>query len=111
MRPIKFRGRDIDTGKFVYGNLLSTVFGTYIYDARGITFNPCDCCMVESKSVAQFVGLDADGREVYEGDVLTFEHDGKCYEYTAGLQPFARNDDGLVHYKFDSLQLKEEKKP
>lgn len=100
MRPIKFRGKRVNNGEFIYGQLTHVHPKFYVGGRE-----------VKPESVAQLVGYDCDGREVYEGDVLTFEHDGKHYEYTAGLQPFARNDDGLVHYKFDSLQLKEEKKP
>lgn len=121
MRPIKFRGRiakdhveNWKHGEIIYGSLMvfadDPIAGCthWIIDEKS---KPYRNYPVDEDSIAQLVGYDKDGKEVYEGDVLTFEYDGKHYEYTAGLQPFARNDDGLVHYKFDSLKLKEAHKP
>lgn len=59
-RPIKFRGKRVDTGEFVYGDVAHTEVGVLI----GAGFE------VEPKSVKQLVGYDADGREVYEGDIV-----------------------------------------
>lgn len=63
--PIKFRGKDILNGNVLYGDLLHAKnellileFGTKV--ARTVAKN----------SVAQLVGYDAEGKEVYEGDTL-----------------------------------------
>ena len=67
-RPIKFRGKRAN-GEFVYGSYCREVYcdiGTLhvIIDKHGEEFN------VYSESVAQLVGFDCDGNEVYEGDVF-----------------------------------------
>jgi len=70
MRPIKFRGRN-DSGKFVYGDL------THVAGMISI-----GGWHVDRKSVAQLVGYDKDGNELYEGDILVDELE---QEYTAEI--------------------------
>ena len=68
MRPIKFRGRDIETGEYVYAELgqvseeINPGYLTFLSDDGFYT--------VETDTVAQLVGYDANGNEVYEGDTL-----------------------------------------
>ena len=62
-RQIKFRGRDINTGEFVFGDLAHTEVGVLIGAHE-----------VDPESVAQFVGYDCEGAEVYEGDLLVDKH-------------------------------------
>lgn len=69
MKIIKFRGKDIQTGKFIYGDLIhshSEKGGVLISEERPIS---TPARRVEDDSVAQFVGYDADGKEIYEGDI------------------------------------------
>ena len=69
-RPIKFRGRVPDTdkldgGKIVYGSLVEYNFGRDRF-----WINPLDGDRnypVEENSIAQLVGYDANGEEIYEG--------------------------------------------
>ena len=61
-RTIKFRGRDL-VGKMRFGHYATT--GGYPYIIEGGVW-----CEVEPDSVAQFVGYDKTGREVYEGDIV-----------------------------------------
>ena len=76
MRQIKFRGRDSR------GNVF---FGCYDESTATIDdFEYAACHVVEPESVAQFVGLDADGNEVYEGDILI---DEQGLEWEAQLRP------------------------
>lgn len=63
MRQIKFRGRRIDTGEFIYGDLLT---GGKEFAIISDTL----WAMVAPDSVAQLIGIDANGREVYEGDTV-----------------------------------------
>lgn len=70
MRPIKFRGRKTDnSGEFVFGDLAQ--FKTNILPANHyfILHNGYQD-EVEPDTVAQLVGYDANGKEVYEGDTV-----------------------------------------
>lgn len=61
-RQIKFRGRDL-SGKMRYGFYAESAGFPYIIENH-IWYE------VQSKSVAQLVGYDANGKEVYEGDTV-----------------------------------------
>ena len=65
MRQIKFRGRTRN-GNFVYGDLIQSWNEASIFDGERR-------CRVLDDSVAQFVGCDKTGVEVYEGDTLVDE--------------------------------------
>ena len=67
MRPIKFRGRR-PNGELVYGDLIQCNGDPSILTHTHRVF-------VESNSVAQLVGYDKDGREIYEGDTLVDRND------------------------------------
>lgn len=61
MREIKFRGKRVDNGEFVYGSYLKDVTGHYIVDYSGIKY------LIEKETVGQFTGLkDKNGKEIYE---------------------------------------------
>ncbi|MBR1806190.1 MAG: hypothetical protein IJ774_07385 [Selenomonadaceae bacterium] len=76
-RPIKFRGRTC-------GNVM--VFG----DLRHVGSTAViDDTAVYEDSIAQLVGYDADGREVYEGDTIVDD----IAEYVAHLFPNVRISD------------------
>lgn len=73
MRQIKFRGRQLSTGKWIDGDLVhDNIGGCYVY--------PMDCDgfyranRVAADSVGQYTGLhDRKDREIYEGDILFVE--------------------------------------
>ena len=56
--PIKFRGKRIDTGEYVFGDLLQGVV-TKIVNSFAEYF-------VDKESVAQLAGYDENGNEVYK---------------------------------------------
>lgn len=67
MRQIKFRGIDVKTGKYVYGYYvpqcpMSSFPG--IVDGNEVIHE------VKHDSIAQLVGHDSNGDEVYEGDTI-----------------------------------------
>ena len=75
MRQIKFRGRR-PNGQIIYGDLLHKKSAVMIAVTHVLKFH------VEPDSVAQLVGFDSNGKEVYEGDKLI---DCEGDEYTASI--------------------------
>lgn len=67
-RQIWFRGQTIPDGKTVYGYYIARDNGKeYIFDGSQL---PWRC-----KNIAQFVGIDSEDNDIYEGDILVDELD------------------------------------
>ena len=73
-RPIKFRGRDVCTGEYAYGDLIQSPYnGKIVFELREPHkrhITGFDYHTVAPDTVAQLVGYDANGNEVYEGDTV-----------------------------------------
>lgn len=69
MREIKFRGKRLDNGEWVCGDLhLNTPYPHihFGFDGRA---------KIDTNTIGQFTGLyDKNGKEIYEGDIYRFEH-------------------------------------
>lgn len=97
MRTIKFRGKDLKTGKWVYGDLhilcdephIHTEPSHFPYAGRRYFINP--------ETIGQFTSLfDRNKKEIYEGDILRINDDEKGVievRFVRGVFAFLWNGD------------------
>jgi len=106
-REIKFRGKRIDNGEWVYGYLVidpTNKYRIYYQPLPETTSNTYH--FVDPESIGQFTGLaDKHGKEIYENDIIEFSDSfGETHRievlFIDGAFGGIFNEDGLYNLSY-----------
>ena len=97
MRTIKFRGKTLFGGNWIYGDLIQNkTFNKYAIVPQDNEWHDYPLFEVDPKTIGQFTGVkDSVGRDIYEGDIMEEEHSSIK---TLGVVNFS-NGQFLIDYK------------
>lgn len=88
MREILFRGKRVDNGEWVYGDLINEPYGTVIQYYENEIKDKGNCAKTTNKkrvkatidpeTICQYTGLsDKNGGKIFDGDIILHEMAGK----------------------------------
>ena len=106
MREILFRGKRIDNGEWLFGDLRHIFHGEYrthiVDNSNGLNNGVCGL-EVASSTDGQFTGLtDRNGVKIFEGDIVRYGQRGKV-EYNSGSAQFTLNFTNSTYEGFDKI--------
>ena len=85
MRKIKFRGKRIGNGEWIYGYLVGS--SDSLGEARFITKGPVyQAYGVDPETVGQYTGMNDKDIEIFEGDVIKVTEDDSVEEYVTTVR-------------------------
>ena len=97
MRAIKFRGKDLKTGEWVYGDLHTLCDEPHIHTEPTHFPYAGKRSFIDPETVGQFTSLfDKNKKEIYEGDILRINDDEKGtieVRFVRGVFAFLWNGD------------------
>lgn len=111
LREIIFRGKRLDNGEWVEGDLLENdnysfpmkMIGRVIMSrdkhTNELSFDGFDLCEVDPATVGQYTGLlDKNGERIFEGDVLTLDGEDGFFvlEFQEDTARFVMSGDSIV---------------
>lgn len=96
MKEILFRGKRVDNGEWIYGDL------THISNGKvGIWgFDNNQFVLVNPSTVGQYTGLNVNGNKIYEGDIIKSEQDGMIGVIRFGEYQTTNSGNGECHLGF-----------
>lgn len=79
MREIKFRAKDVETGKWLFGDLLTPRDKDGFYEISDANSLQGFVHEIDEKTIGEYTGKkDINGCEIYEGDILQDNIDDAC---------------------------------
>ena len=105
MREILFRGKRIDNGEWVEGDLSYHVHDGEVYVFPGNGYDSSDNYEVDSETVCQYTGsTDRNGRKIFEGDILSAHLDNQHPEDMTYVQITCLKGQTLIQNKLSETE-------